>query len=81
MTLQELRIMVSGIQLLANNLNAATSDLADLANNAASGLVEGNIFGQAINPDLFVQIYTPIYLAKLQVIEAAADALGTDGPK
>lgn len=82
MTLAELRVIVSDIQLKANTLREKSDNLCSLLDGISSQISTGNQFAETIFTDAVVNALvtaqTPVYIQKLTEIEIAADALSTD---
>lgn len=78
MTIEELRIIVSDIRTKAHELARVSNDLRSFIDGVYMQIAETNPLSGAINVDALVSLQTPIYMAHLQSVETASDALGTD---
>lgn len=78
MTLEELQAIVQDVAAKSSALLDASQQLNGFFQEVLADVHPSNPLSAAINVDAYVAIQTPIYLAKLTAVEAAADLLGSD---
>lgn len=78
MTIDELRDIISDLEIKSEALTNAASNLQSLVAEVKRFITPANPYASTIDIDALVAINTPLYLNRIAAIEAAADALGTD---
>jgi hypothetical protein len=77
-TMEQLRAIVTDAKAKSIVLKDASMDVLVFAEMVDAAIAPSNPLSQTMDVDQIIAVFGPIWIQKLQAVEAAADALGTD---